>query len=87
MDNGLINAILFFDLKNAFDTIDHNILLKKLVCYGFKNKTIDLFWNYLPERTQITVVNNEPSGSCKVTCAVPQGSSYPRSTTILTLNK
>ncbi len=25
MDSGLINAILFIDLKKAFDTIDHNI--------------------------------------------------------------
>jgi hypothetical protein len=29
MDNGLINGILFIDLKKGFDTIDHNILLLK----------------------------------------------------------
>ena len=61
MDSGFINAILFIDLKKAFDTIDHVILLQKLTksCYGFNNKTIDLFKNYLTDRTQLTVINNK----------------------------
>ncbi|CAB4043383.1 RNA-directed DNA polymerase from mobile element jockey-like, partial [Paramuricea clavata] len=74
MDNGLINAILFIDLKKAFDTIDHEILLNKLSRYGFKCKTIELFRDYLTGRTQITVVNNIPSDSSDITCGVPQGS-------------
>ena len=68
MDGGLINAILFLDLKKAFDTINHDILLQKLTCYGFNNKTIDLFKNYLTDRTQLAVVNNIRSEICKVTC-------------------
>ncbi len=40
MDSGLINAILFIDLKKAFDTIDQNILLQKLNCYGFNKKRL-----------------------------------------------
>ena len=51
MDNGLINAILFVDLKMAFDTIDHEILLGKLNRYGFSNQTVELFRNYLSGRT------------------------------------
>ncbi|CAB4020536.1 Hypothetical predicted protein, partial [Paramuricea clavata] len=74
MDNGLINAILFIDLRKAFDTIDHEILLNKLSRYGFKYKTIELFRDYLTGRTQITVVNNIPSDSSETTCGVPQGS-------------
>ena len=69
------SAILFVDLKKAFDTIDHDILVNKLSCYGFKNKTVNPFRNYLTERTQITFVNNVPSDTCNITCAgAPQGS-------------
>ena len=74
MDSGLINAVLFIDLKKAFNTIDHNILLQKLTCYVFNKETIDLFRNYLSDRTQITVINNIRSDTRKVTCGVPQGS-------------
>ena len=34
IDNGLLNGVLFIDLKKAFDTIDHEIILRKLANYG-----------------------------------------------------
>ena len=74
MDDDLINFILFVDLKKAFDTINHDILLNKLACYGFTDKTIRLFRNYLSQRTQVTFVNNVPSNYSSVICGVPQGS-------------
>ena len=39
-------------------------------------KTIDLFKNYLTDRTQLTVVNNIHSDICTATCGVPQGSIF-----------
>ena len=58
IDDGLTNAILFIDLKKAFDTIDHEILLSKLELYGFKGVSLNLFRDYLSNRTQVTVINN-----------------------------
>ena len=43
IDNGLINGVLFLDLKKAFDTVDHRILLKKLQLYGVDSRT--LMWS------------------------------------------
>ena len=76
IDGGLTNAILFIDLKKAFDTIDHEILLSKLelYMYGFKGASLNLFRDYLSDRTQVTVINNEKSETSRIRCGVPQGS-------------
>ena len=70
----LINGVIFIDLKKAFDTIDHKILLRKLASYGIDHRALKWFDSYLSDRQQKCVVNGELSGARAVTCGVPQGS-------------
>ena len=50
IDNGLINGVIFIDLKKAFDTIDHKILLRKLASYGTDHGALKWFDFYLSDR-------------------------------------
>ena len=48
---------IFIDLKKAFDTVDHNILLKELEFFGFRNIANSWFKNYLTGRSQYVSSN------------------------------
>ena len=74
IDNGLLNGVLFIDLKKAFDTIDHEIILRKLANYGVDPNALRLFASYLCNRSQKCTVNGALSSVSKLTCGVPQGS-------------
>ena len=65
---------IFLDFSKAFDTVKHNILLKKLEHYGIRNKTLDLLSNYLSNRKQYVCVDNIKSELLPITSGVSQGS-------------
>lgn len=65
---------LYLDLKKAFDTFDHSILLKKLHHYGIRGTAYDLMASYLHNRRQCIYVNNTYSTFLSVSTGVPQGS-------------
>ena len=62
------------DLKKAFNTADHDILLKKLEYYGVRGLSKDWFQSYLKNRKQFVSVNNSTSNTKEITTSVPQGS-------------
>ena len=74
MNNGLTSLAVFVDLRKAFDTVDHGILVKKLSCYGISNVNLSWCKNYLSNCEQQTLVNGILSSSNEITCGVPQGS-------------
>ena len=65
---------IFIDLKKAFDTVNHSILLSKLNHYGVRGKAYDWFHSYLSNREQFLCINGHNSDSLSITCGVPQGS-------------
>ena len=67
-------GIIFLDIKKAFDTVNHDMLLKKLIYYGVGGTVLTWFKNFLSDRYQCTHVGNKISGFLPVLAGVPQGS-------------
>ena len=65
---------IFVDFAKAFDTVPHDVLLRKLEFYGIRGIINEWFGDYLSERSHFTVVDNEKSSSARVSMGVPQGS-------------
>ena len=42
LDTGQMTGLVFIDLKKAFDTVDHEILCKKLYLYGVQDRELSL---------------------------------------------
>ena len=67
-------ATVLLDFSKAFDTIDHNILVKKLECYGIRrDKSNEWFCSYLANRSQYVEINDNKSIVSTITCEIPQG--------------
>ena len=74
MDKGQLTGMVFLDLSKAFDTIDHDIVLKKLISLGFSDSAVLWFKAYLTNRSQIVCVNDVVSDPQPIPFGVPQGS-------------
>ena len=74
IDNGKFACSIFIDLKKAFDTVDHEILLSKLDFYGVRGKVNSWFRSFLSNRSQFVSISNTNSKSKHMPYGVPQGS-------------
>ena len=73
-EKGKKPAILFLDIKKAFDCVNHDILLEKLKHYGIRGVVLDWFKSYLSSRYQSTKLGNKISIALLILWGVPQGS-------------
>src|ERR1043165_3670649 len=74
IDNNEYSIGVFLDLAKAFDTVNHDILLKKLGHYGIRGAQLNWFKSYLEGRTQSVACNATISDIGYITSGVPQGS-------------
>ena len=59
LDSGDMVIGIFLDLKKAFDTVNHKILVKKLYSYGIRDQLINWFKSYLENRSQYVTYNEK----------------------------
>ena len=74
LDEGRFCCGIFVDLQEAFDTVDHKILLHILEYYGIQGICYDWFKSYLSDRRQFVSINGYTPGLMPVDCGIPQGS-------------
>ena len=74
IDNKNVTIGVFIDLKKAFDTIDHKLLLQKLEFYGIRGAANEWVKSYLSCRKQYVQVDEYSSKLRDIICGVPQGS-------------
>ena len=74
LDEGNYVFGIYIDLKKAFDTVQHKILLHKFQYYGIRGLAFHWFETYLSKRKQFVVINDTQSDiSDLCEYGVPQG--------------
>ena len=73
MNLDLITGLLFLDVRKAFDSLNHKVLLTKLKNIGLENNVVQWFSSYL-NRKQILRHKDTTSDELQVISGIPQGS-------------
>ena len=74
IDQGRLTGAVFIDLRKAFDTVNHEVLLNKLRGLEVLDGEHEWFRNYLQNRTQFVDFQGVSSAAEPVSVGVPQGS-------------
>ena len=74
IDKGNLACGVLSDLKKAFDTVNHTILLQKLEHHGIRGISLQWFKSYLTDRKQYVSVFGNTSETLEIKYGVPQGS-------------
>ena len=73
VDNNKMFGALLTNFSNAFDCLDHELLIAKLNGYDFSSTALKLVHNYLSNRKQRTKINSSYSSLLDIIFGIPQG--------------
>ena len=68
------NISILIDLKSAFDTLNHSILISKLELYGIRGVPLKWIESYLSDRKFYVSLNGSSSSTRTLNIGIPQGS-------------
>ena len=72
MDNGTLKGVIFLDIKKAFDSVNHDILITKMIKnFGIIGMEPNWFRSYLTNREQQCIINGQLSSKKMITCGRP----------------
>ena len=74
LDSHKVISLVSMDLSKAFDTLPHDLIVKKLEDYGGDSKVVNLITNYLTNRQQRVRLSGQHSSMKTIMKGVPQGS-------------
>ena len=86
IDDYSYTGLAFVDLKKAFDTVSHNVLLTKLNNYGIRGVAYTLIHSYLDNRQQFVFINQNQSHLKPIRVGVPRGSSLDPMFSLIYIN-
>ena len=67
-------GLIYMNLSKAFDSLNHELLIAKLKCYGLDQNAVEFFKSYLSNCYQCCKINNTLGDWRKIIAGVPQGS-------------
>ena len=74
IDDKKLTACVLLDMSKAFDSVDHQVLLRKIQSVGASTSALKWFNSYLTNRYQVVRIHSAVSDTLPVECGVPQGS-------------
>ena len=77
LDSRDIVIVIFLDLKKAFDTVNHRIMIRKLYAYGIRGSILNWFISYLEDRSHYVAFDEAHSTTqpIKLNVGYPKGQS------------
>ena len=86
LDNRKFSFAVFVDFRKAFDTINHDILLRKLYRYGIRGTALSLFHSFLSDRKYRVKIQCSYSETITSHIGLPQGATLSPTLFLLYVN-